>query len=71
MKKDQLLTTLKSLLSASVEARFRGGQHAKLERTHGVADGYMKALLDAGLIEREALLRFVCDERLRIVAGEN
>lgn len=70
MKKDELLTTLRSLISASVEARFTGGRQAKLERAHGMADGYMRALLDAGLVEQDALLRFVCDERLRMVSPE-
>lgn len=70
MKREQLLSTLRNLLSASVEARFEGGRHAKLERAHGVADGYMRALLDAGLVEQDTLLRFVCDERLRMVSPE-
>lgn len=71
MKREELLTTLRQLLSASVEARFEGGRAGKLERAHGVADGYMRALLDAGLVEQDALLQFVCDERLRIVSTAN
>ena len=38
-----------SASSADVtRARFAGGAYAKLARAHGYADGYMRALLDAG-----------------------
>jgi hypothetical protein len=69
MAKEDLIQVLRRLLSNVVQARFEGGAYAKLSRAHGYADGYMAALLDAGIVERDALLRVVREERLRINAG--
>ena len=45
----------------------KGGAYAKLSRANGYADGYMAALLDAGLVERDGLLKLVGEERLKLV----
>jgi hypothetical protein len=65
MPKEQLISVLRRLLRDVVRARFEGGAYAKLSRAHGYADGYMAALLDAGLIERDALLRVIGEERCK------
>jgi hypothetical protein len=65
MAKEELLNVLRRLLREAVTARFEGGAYAKLSRAHGYADGYMAALLDAGVVEQEMLLRLVREERLK------
>jgi hypothetical protein len=65
MAKEELLNVLRRLLRDVVTARFEGGAYAKLSRAHGYADGYMAALLDAGVIEQQSLLKLVREERLK------
>ena len=65
MPKEHLMHVLRTLLRDVVRARFEGGAYAKLSRAHGYADGYMAALLDAGLVDRESLLRVVGEERCK------
>lgn len=63
MNQDQLLNTLKNLLREVLDTRFEGAAYAKLARAHGYADGYMRALLDSGLMTQGELLEFVGQER--------
>ena len=65
--RDQLMDTLKTLLRDVLKARFDGAAYAKLARAHGYADGYMRALLDAGLVDQKELLDLVGSERRRFV----
>ncbi len=67
MNNDELMNTLRDLLRDVLKARFDGAAYAKLARAHGYADGYMRALLDAGLVDRDELLALVGDERRRFV----
>lgn len=67
MSTDELKNNLRDLLREVLEARFQGGAYAKLARAHGYADGYMRALLDAGLIDKRELLQIVGTERQRFV----
>ena len=69
MAKDDLLNVLRRLLREVVKARFEGGAYAKLSRAHGYADGYMAALLDAGVLDRASLLAVVSQERSRMMPG--
>ncbi len=68
MSKSQLLSQIRTLVADVTRARFEGGLYAKLARAHGYADGYMRALLDAGLVDRAELLHAIGDERGRVVA---
>ncbi|NOY92603.1 MAG: hypothetical protein GXP55_15530 [Deltaproteobacteria bacterium] len=63
MKNEELMTTLKDLLGQVLDARFTGGTRADLARVHGYADGYMRALLDAGVADQKALLSVVSEQR--------
>ena len=67
MPKEQLISVLRRLLRDVVRARFEGGAYARLSRARGYADGYMAALLDAGLVERDSLLRLVGEERMKLL----
>jgi hypothetical protein len=51
MTTDELKDTLRGMLRDMLQARFEGGRYADLARAHGYADGYMRALLDTGLVD--------------------
>jgi hypothetical protein len=68
MAKEELINVVRRLLREVVKARFEGGAYARLARAHGYADGYMAALLDAGIVERQSLLRLVSEERVQVAA---
>lgn len=70
MSKKILLETVRGLIADVTRARFAGGPYAKLARAHGYADGYMRALLDAGLVERSELIVAVGSERERVVTQD-
>ncbi len=70
MQRNELLDVLRGLLNEVLRARFDGAAYAKLARVHGYADGYMRALLDAGLAGREELIELVTTERQRFVDSE-
>jgi hypothetical protein len=65
MAQQDFLNTLRKLLREAVTVRFEGAAYAKLSRVHGYADGYMAALLDAGIVDRDKLLELVREERLK------
>lgn len=68
MSREELLSRVAELIGQVTEARFAGTQYAKLARAHGYADGYMRALMDAALVDRETLLRVVGEARKATVA---
>jgi hypothetical protein len=70
MSKQELLDRVRELVADVTRARFDGGAYAKLMRAHGYADGYMRALLDAKLVDRELLLDAVVDARRAVVDAE-
>lgn len=70
LRTEQLLDNLRELLRDVLKARFEGTAYAKLMRAHGYADGYMRALLDAGLVDKDVLLEVVGEERRRFVDDE-
>lgn len=63
MNLDELKVTLRGLVRKTIETRFSGANYATLAQTRGYADGYMRALLDAGLIDQKQLLELVNAER--------
>ncbi|MBK8172949.1 MAG: hypothetical protein IPK60_21815 [Sandaracinaceae bacterium] len=71
MKKDELIRVLRGLLQDVLKARFAGAAHARLARAHGYADGYMRALLDTGLVSRETMLQVVGEERTRFIEDDD
>ena len=71
MAKEDLLNVLRRLLSDALQARFEGGPHAKFARAHGYADGFMRALLDAGLADKDELIALVGAERRRFVDADD
>ena len=67
MTRDELLVVVRNLLQDVMKARFDGAAYDKLARAHGYTDGYMRALLDIGLVDRQAMLELVGEERRRFV----
>jgi hypothetical protein len=70
MSKKMLLDRVRELVADVTRARFAGGAYAKLARAHGYADGYMRALLDAELVDRTELILAVGSERERVVTQD-
>ena len=68
MSNDEMIQRVQELVRQVTEARFEGALYAKLSRAHGYADGYMRALLDAGLVDRKTLLAAVGEARRDVVA---
>lgn len=66
-EREMMLETLRGLLRDVLKARFEGAAYGKLARAHGYADGYMRALLDAQIVDRASLLELVGEERRRFI----
>lgn len=71
MNLSELKDTLRGLVRKTIETRFSGANYATLAQARGYADGYMRALLDAGLIDQKEMLSLVNDERRRYVDRTN
>ena len=71
MNLDELKGTLRGLVRKTIETRFSGANYATLAQARGYADGYMRALLDAGLIDQRQLLALVHEERRLYVDEAN
>ncbi len=65
MSKKQLTEEVRKLMREVLKKRFEGTAYNKLSRAHGYADGYMCALMDAGLVQQDELLELVGAERMR------
>ena len=63
--KPALVQVLRSLLTDVFAAQVAGSNHQKLVRAFGYADGYMRAVLEAGIVSKEELLGIVQEERRR------
>ena len=71
MNLSELKDTLRGLVRKTIETRFSGANYATLAQARGYADGYMRALLDAGLIDQKEMLALVNDERRQYVNRTN
>jgi hypothetical protein len=66
MDYEDLVVEVRKLLHVAIEGRFRGGLQADKVRAQAYADGYMRALSDAGLLAREELLELVAETRAQV-----
>lgn len=62
----ELLEQLRSLLREAFLLRQQGAAYAKIERAHGYADGYMRMLMDSGIMDARSLLKLVADVRREV-----
>lgn len=65
MSKVPLVQTLRELLRDVLRQRDAGVPNARFARALGYVDGYMQALIDAGVAEERELLHMVAEERRR------
>jgi hypothetical protein len=65
-KPQEMLSELRTMLRDVFIAREQGESGVKLAKAHGYIDGYMQAILDAGLVSRKELLLVVSSERERV-----
>ncbi len=70
MDRSNLMKRVKELVSDVTRARFEGRAYAKVARAHGYADGYMRALLDAQVVDRTTLLHVITETRQRTIETE-
>ena len=64
--KAEMLDNLRLMLRDVFQLRREGVVYARLARAHGYVDGYMRSLLEAGLVDKGELLTLVADERERV-----
>jgi hypothetical protein len=64
--KAEMLVELRSMLHDVFAAKAAGETHQRLSRAHGYVDGFMRALLDGGLVGKQELLEVVAAERERV-----
>jgi hypothetical protein len=62
-KKARLVRTVKELVGETCRMRNEGVAYAKLAHCQGYADGYMKLLVDSGLLTQSELLEIVIGVR--------
>ncbi len=68
MDKQNVIQRVRQLVQEMDEARFGGEQGAKFAQLRGYADGYMKAALEAGLLNQQELLNVVVGTRTATIA---
>jgi hypothetical protein len=61
--KVEILNELRTMLRDVFAAKSGGETYARLARAHGYVDGYMRGLLETGLVTKEELLVIVAAER--------
>lgn len=61
--KSEMLQNLRMLLREAFRLRNQGVAYAKISRAQGYADGYMRMMLDAELVDQRELLHLIGEER--------
>ena len=64
--KTEMLSAVEGMLKEAFLAKAEGASQPRLARAYGYADGYLKALLDAGLATQKELLAIVADVRTAV-----
>ena len=63
--KAEVVTELRSMLADVFAAKASGEAYGRLARAHGYVDGFMRALIDMGIVSKAELLDLVNAERER------
>ena len=61
--KSQMLSELKTMLRDVFTARATGTATPRLARSHGYIDGYMRALMECGQVNKAEMLALVAEQR--------
>ena len=64
--KAEMLETLRGMLRDVFRLRSDGVAYARLARAHGYVDGYMRALLETQIADKNELLALVAEERTHV-----
>ena len=64
--KAEMLETLRAMLRDAFRLRTDGVAYARLARAHGYVDGYMRALLETEVVDKNELLAIVAEERTTV-----
>lgn len=64
-QKAEVISELRTMLADVFAAKAAGQAYGRLARAHGYVDGYMRALLDTGVVTKAELLEVVNAERER------
>jgi len=70
MGKQVLVSTLRELLRDGMIARYEGGLHADKLQRQAYADGFARALREAGVLGEDELRAVVAEERATLFAEE-
>ncbi len=62
-KQRHSLLKLRKMMHELFDARFEGAEAIRIVRAQGLADGYMRALSDLGVVKERELLDLIDDER--------
>ncbi|MBX3188657.1 MAG: hypothetical protein KF819_16690 [Labilithrix sp.] len=63
--KTEVMAELRTMLADVFTAKASGEAYGRLARAHGYVDGYMRALLELGVVSKAELLDVVNTERER------
>ena len=63
--KAEVVSELRSMLADVFAAKASGEAYGRLARAHGYVDGFMRALIDMGIVTKAELLDVVNAERER------
>jgi hypothetical protein len=63
--KPELLSELQTMLRDVFTAASGGTPYSRIARAHGYVDGFMRALLDVGVVQQRELIELVAAERER------
>jgi len=62
----ELVDQLRSLLREAFSLRQQGAAYARIQRAHGYADGYMRMMIDSGMMDARTLLALVAEVRREV-----
>ncbi len=65
-KQKQSLRRLREMMRELLNTRYQGADAVTISRAQGLADGYMRALSDMGVVKEWELLDLIADERRRL-----
>jgi hypothetical protein len=65
---DELSSQVRTYVRAALASRYQGELHVNKVRPQAYADGYMRALADAGLFSQSELLELVAEARAEVNA---
>lgn len=63
--KNEMLAELRTMLGDVFAAKSDGASYGRLARAHGYVDGYMRAMMESGVVSKDELLKLVAAERER------